>query len=158
MKVDEIRQLMDQLQFPMKCEDQDWRLYPHASCYTYALGLPIDKGFMIGDFIGERVTCHNSVSEIVEVFKREMEFLDFWAIECDTDDVVEEGNFKIYLEFDECNQYHFFRENADETWSHKMKGALPSNKSLTGRVILDPEALTEAMGDFGYCFMICRIN
>ncbi|MBR1540962.1 MAG: hypothetical protein IJ629_07510 [Clostridia bacterium] len=157
-EIGEVRQLVNDLQYPLEYEDSiDWHIYPKANCYVYALGLPINHGLLIGDLIGKRRTHGDPIDEIIETFKEEVEELGFWVVECETDDYVEDDCFKLYIEFDMCNNYHFLRENADGTWSHKSAGDVPNQTDMYGNVILDPEVLAEVSDDVGYCFMLCKV-
>lgn len=152
-----VREMIEDIQYPLDVEDQDWAHYPKANCYTYALGLPLDEAFLIGDFIGDRMTQRNSMRETVMVFKEEVEELGFWIDDCEVCEEVEEGCFKVFLNFDDQNNYHLLRQNADGSWSRKTVDELPNQKHLAGGIICNPEAWSEAMQGNGFCFLICKI-
>lgn len=157
MLIEKVQQLLSELEYPLEYDGScDWSEYPRANCYTYALGLPMDQGFLIGDFIGKRMTHGDRRERILEVLVEELEELGFWVMECEVTDYVEDGCFKIYVEFDTMNNYHFLRQDAEGTWSHKSAHEMPNQTNYTGTKIINPEAVTTVDKYVGYCFMVAK--
>lgn len=152
--LEEVRERLSKIEYPLEFDPTQWEDKMRANCYTYALGLDEDEGFLIGDFIGKRVTDKNTMSKQLDIFKEELEALGFDIIKCDVDDFAEEGYQKIYIEWNEKNQYHFLRQNADGVWSHKAEGFLPTIYDKSGHIILNPENRFEHI--YGMCFLISQ--
>ena len=149
------KEIIEGLDYPLPVDDQDWARFPYASCYTYALGLPFGKPFLIGDFIGDRMTHHNTIKEIVYTFKAEMEELGFWVEDaevCEETDPMS-GAFKLFLNFDNRNNYHLIRQNEDGSWTRKTVGELPTMMHLGGRSFSHPDDWSRIMKGEGFCFM-----
>ena len=151
-KLEEVRILLGENDYPPEFDPIEWEEYPRATCYSYALGLKIDEGFLIGDFIGKRVTQSDSMYEQIDVLIEELEMLDLYVDTCDTMDVVEEGFLKIYIEWNEKGEYHFYRQDIDGKWSHKASGKSPKQYDEQGFLILNPEEIAKK----GKCFIISR--
>ncbi len=67
----------------------------------------------------------------------------FEFVECDRDDVCDNDQYKIALVIDNegTNQdYHWYRQNKDGTWSHKIGGKPVINYDASGKLIYDPES------------------
>ena len=153
MTIFEARQHISYEDFPLRFNPEEWADYNGANCYPYALGLKTDEAFLIGDFIGKRMTHINSLTDVLYILHLELEALGFQVIECCTKDIVPEGSFKIYLERNELGEYHFLREDEDGFWSHKAADSPPNRRDTAGYLIRDPDLVSSPAFE-GYCFML----
>lgn len=153
MTIFEARQLISYEVFPLRFNPEEWVDYNGANCYPYALGLKTDESFLIGDFIGKRMTHANSLADILYILHLELEALGFEVIECCTEDIAPEGSFKIYLERNEIGEYHFLREDEDGFWSHKAADFAPNRRDTAGYLISDPDSMCNPAFE-GFCFML----
>lgn len=145
-----MRNMLSENNYPLEYDAETWRKCLRANCYVYALGLEIDEGLLIGDIIGKRVTTNDSMQKHVDVLREELEFLGFYVDTCDTLDVVDEGCLKIFIEWNENNEYHLYRQDIDGRWSHKAAGNYPTQFDSDGCFIYDPEEFAQ----IGRCFII----
>lgn len=154
MLLEQVRNLLSEVQYPLEFNPAEWKDNLDANCYEYALGLKIDEGYLIGDFIGKRVTKNDSIAKHLEVLLEELDALGFFVVECDTTDLTEENTFKIYIEWNEENEYHFLRQDLDFRWSQKAQGLFPTDRDENGFFIMDPEMNSKSV--LGKCFILTR--
>ena len=153
--LEEVREKLSKVEYPLEFNPIEWETRMEANCYTYALNLEENEGFMIGDFIGKRVTSKDSIGLQIQVLQEEIEALGFYILKCDVEDFVDEDSFKIYIEWNEKNQYHFLRQDIDGIWSHKAGGFLPTRFDKKGFLIMNPETREEHYQ--GMCFLISKL-
>ena len=121
-------------ELPPKFEPERWRKYLEASCYVYALNLPLNKMVLIGSFIGNVCKSDTPDDEIDRVLKEEVSYIFDYDIEEITEDYpLKIGQKKIFIERNKYGFYHMFREDEGGIWSHKMPGGLPQ---LVDRIAL----------------------
>lgn len=138
--LEKIRQMLDEEEYPSVFDPEEWRACQYANCYVYALRLKLNASKLIGDFIGHRVTCSDSIDTQIAVLFKELEMLGFMAEECEPTDLVDdETTIKIYIEWDKNRQYHFYRQDEDGRWSHKAREFAPKNVNQFGEIIYNPE-------------------
>ena len=152
IKFEEIRNQLGENNYPPEFNPREWEKFPEATCYSYALDSKINKGILIGDIIEKRVTHSNSIHKQIEILIEELETLDLYVDTCDTLDLVEEGFLKIYIEWNEKGEYHFYRQDIDGIWSHKAAGTAPTRYDNQGFLIFNPDEIAEN----GKCFIISK--
>ena len=125
---------------PSKWSDED--ILDNHNCYDYALNSM------------EQVLHHPGGSRglsdfnIDDYYKREtlIELMGFDAEEYNFDfapigkyEQCDPGYYKIAICSDPGYDIHFYRQNSDGTWSHKMGNDYVSNLDSSNQLILDPE-------------------
>ena len=108
-------------------EYKKWKRKKGAGCYPYAMKVPIDKFCLIGDFVGNRCCSEVSNEVLIENLKKEAEEIFQYKIEETTlDSPIKQNQFKVILvRIFHSGYYHFYRQNMDGTFTHKMPGELP---------------------------------
>ncbi len=61
-------------------------------------------------------------------------------------DVCPANTYKVALVIDEGVDFHWYRQNADGTWSHKMASTAVINYDASGNAIYDPEVANRNYG------------
>lgn len=151
----EARKLIDEVDYPLDYNHEEWERYLGANCYPYSLGMKTNEAFLVGDLIGRRLTAKDSDAIKKYILRTELEELGFEVEECDVYDISDDG-FKIYFQVDEkTGEYHLIRCDSDGFWSHKAADYLPNRRDSLGYIIEDPEAMVEP-GFHGWCFMLYR--
>lgn len=155
MNLFEARQLIDEVEYPLEYDHDEWEEFKGANCYPYSLGMKTSESFLIGDLIGRRVTEKDSDATTLYILRTELKALGFEVEECDVYDISDDG-YKIYLQINDKNgEYHLLRCDNDGIWSHKAADFLPNRSDSGGQTIEDPEAMIEP-GFHGWCFMLYR--
>ncbi len=125
-----------------------------TNCYAYALNLRVnprtDKNFGNGitaDFglpvgmICAGVLKENQISRgnTLALVRYDVEELG-WTMESATlDTPVPEGKWKIAIAIAPGQQYHFYRQDLDGTWSHKPGHNQATQLDASGNIITNPE-------------------
>lgn len=130
-----------------------------TNCYIYALNLPknpytkdyyqnwqfIQPGKLGGNVQREEVLkAPYNKDKVFELVKKDLEILGMEIVESTYDEVKEGNWWKVALVFDnECGffdtgDYHWYRQNTDGTWSHKVGSCAVSNKDCSGLIIENP--------------------
>ena len=84
--------------------------------------------------------------------------LDFVFRPISKTDICSEGCYKVALVMDTGYDYHWYRQNADGTWSHKLATNDVTNLDASGNIIYDPELADRDYSDNGgyvYTDYIC---
>lgn len=150
--LEQMRNQLGENNYPPDFDPEKWEECLAATCYSYALDFRIDVGILIGDLIESRVRKSDSIAEQLDILMEELREADLCVDFCDTLDLVEEGFLKIYIEWNDAGEYHFYRQDSDGRWSHKSAGNLPTQYDNQGFLIYDPEEIA----DHGRCFIISR--
>lgn len=111
----------------------DWKEYKEASCYSYAINLPINRFILVGDILGNGINEKASDEELLSVLKKEIRFLGAEIQLTTEDSKVEKNEYKICLIRDpRTGYYHFFRQDNDFLWSHKFPQEFPERVDYNG--------------------------
>jgi len=119
-------------------------IQPNANCYAYALNLtshPIGGYSVIGlhpgasEFFGIELSAYCDNGDLmVGYVVMDAENWDFQFIEVERNTICSPGTYKVALaidpyeyEGDACD-FHWYRQNPDGTWSHKMSDCVITNK------------------------------
>lgn len=153
--ITQARKIIEENNYPLDYNPMEWKDYLDSNCYAYALGLKLDEGFLIGDFIGRRVTKHTPIDIQIEILCEELEELGFEVLKCDTLDIIPENSFKLYIEWNESNEYHFIRQDSDGLWSHKASCFFPVRQDKFGYLIVDPDDYFEGK-KYGICLQVFK--
>lgn len=72
------------------------------------------------------------------------------------------GFYKVYLAVDEVSDdFHFWRQDHENTWTHKLGSNLPSTVDSNGHAIKDPEMSNRSFKKYQYdtsCAYFCVKN
>lgn len=105
-----------------------WEGFLKTSCYAYALNLKMNEFVLVGEFLGERCDQNMSNKKMIEVLKKEVEFLGFSIKEVGKEYIPKEKEFLIYFKRNQkLNGYHFLRQDTNKMWSHKFHLEYPSH-------------------------------
>ena len=118
-----------------------------TNCYAYALNnqyLPNTNvpWWMNPGITEEGFNCEAgniSADLVLEGVGYDSENLGFTFMSIGKYDVCPTGTYKVALVVDEGYDYHWYRQNADGTWSHKPGNTDVINFDASGNLIYDPE-------------------
>lgn len=117
-----------------------------TNCYAYALNNQVEPGTNIlcymqpgkagnGYILKEDLTKSN----LIDFIESDAEKMGFQFIPVDKDEICANGTYKIAVVLDEKNDFHFYRQNPDGTWSHKPGQNPVTNLDAADQVITNPE-------------------
>lgn len=68
------------------------------------------------------------------------------------------GTYKIAVYVTEPyfskDDFHFYRQNSDGTWSYKNPSILPTNLDHYGNIITDPDKCARIIGEYNYSYLV----
>lgn len=130
-----------------KFEPERWKETLRASCYYYAINVECKDFVLVGETIGKRCNDNVSDEELFRILKEELKAtFNYEVEEVDLTYKARKGEFKIYLERGKHRgYYHFFREDADGSWSDKRPGEFPQQQNLEER---------KKLATVGWCFKL----
>lgn len=112
------------------------------NCYAYSLNTK-SHGFMQpggseGHYYGNTANYYTQsvLEEMVELDSINYNFV-FTPI--DKEDICNPGTYKVALAIAPNQDYHWYRQNSDGSWSHKPGSSLVTRCDFQGDNILDPE-------------------
>jgi hypothetical protein len=149
----------------------DWQAYNRLdksyirsiNCYAYAMGMPFNPftgkkwgggifqspGMQPGMFSdGDKGQYFNG-EEVARLVSRDAAALGLTFKEMDDPNKsIPQGTWKIAIAWDvEHQDFHFYRQNEDGTWSHKLPGEKVKNTDANGKLIYNPEIANR--GNYG---------
>lgn len=77
-------------------------------------------------------------SYLVEAVKRDAKYYGFKFVEIGKYEECSSGCYKVALVVDPGDDYHWYRQNSDGTWSHKPGSGTVRNFDDSGNLITDP--------------------
>lgn len=124
----------------------------HSNCYCYALGIGLRGGWAgPGYFSGQKSKPFRyfSVEEVIDLMQADAEVLGIYFGQIGFEDRCAEGTYKIALALDpENGQGHYYRQDCDNSWSHKIGRNEATNRDASGDIILNPQT---ADRNYGFC-------
>ena len=128
----------------------------NTNCYSYAMNnqqYVMQPGMHSGrsEWNYANITNINFLKEYIEW---DSEAMNFTFEEIGRDDTCTQGTYKIALVLDPGNDYHFYRQNPDGTWSHKPGTTEVVNTDASGNVIHDPQYANRNYGTINYSIFI----
>lgn len=116
---------------PLHFDEQEWRKFIEASCYSYAINLHINQCLLVGELIGKRCNVETSDENLIKVLKEEVQAIGYSIKQIEKDEIIKDNEFKICLERNyTTGWYHFFRQE-DGFWSHKYPLEPPRRGEIT---------------------------
>jgi len=118
--------------------------YLQRNCYAYALNCK-DKNLQPGYSDDGLADYYTSKEELIEAIAKDAANEGFGLIPIPIDEVTSaicpSGMYKVALVYQsEGNKdYHWYRQNPDGTWSHKMPGIAVKNVDTSNQTIYDPQ-------------------
>jgi len=143
---------------PRKWNDKSDIKYTH-NCYTYAMGKIVPKlsskaqpGYASG---------YNHIDDndykCKEFYQRLRKDNPGSYIE-KFDESCIPGFYKVFLALDEGNDYHWWRQDSNQLWSHKPGSTEVVNKDASGKLIKNPYKANRNYESLNYktpCFYAC---
>lgn len=124
------------------------------NCYNYACDIRTDSYAQPGRacsnmYDPENITC-------AEITKAAIcDGLSEW--DCDKD--CPYCCHKVALAIWPGNDYHWYRQDANGMWSHKLNGNSPTNLDNSGNPISDPRTVDRGVyTEFCGCFCVCHLG
>lgn len=109
------------------------------NCYSYALNTQ-DHGWMNSDpYSNLNKETDDDCQRLLNGFITNSENLGFIYKEIDKFERCEPGTYKVALVVFEKIGYHWYRQNADGTWSHKNGTDPVTHLGLDGNLLYDPQ-------------------
>lgn len=93
---------------------------------------------------------NQSNGHLVDIMKKELNALGFSVKESDNHSEVVKGTMKFFISRSRCGDYHFYRLDSNNTWSHKFGFEPPSNLTFSGDKITLPEYACSTDISVGY--------
>lgn len=133
-----------------------------TNCYGYALnnhyipGTKISTGnFYPGEYSNYIMTVPYTKDDIVEAINRDFKMLGenferyVFFQEVSKYQICPIGSYKIAIALDNIgnNDFHFYRQNIDGSWSHKLGKLEITDKDFQNNIIFDPETCERETGD-----------
>jgi len=123
----------------------------YGNCYSYALNAQMQPGTdgiwgspnlgqLSGDSIDSVEATQTKIKDFVEADEEAIVELgyDYSIEEIDADAKCPANTYKVALFIAPGLGYHWYRQNADGTWSHKLSHNPISNKDSAGNLIWNP--------------------
>ena len=132
-------------------EEEAWRLYDIANCYSYALGVFEDIDYLRpGEIANMEYKPEYSDEEILERVMRDLEVLGLETTQSSLEEVIEdEYSWKIAIMNVETGEahifydYHFLKQGKNQKWYHKQPyDQFPSRFDSRNKEIENPETAT----------------
>lgn len=143
--------------FELRFDPAQWNVYPKASCYTYALNLPVTERLFVGDIAyGNKLKADECDDKmLIETIKKEILMVGY------NDVIISESRIDIpnysliYVSRTRTNGfYHFFRNDSGIIWSHKKTLTAPTRIDCYGNIIINPRKSAEEGFNIGYYIYI----
>lgn len=133
---------------------------PRTNCYAYALNIKMNpftnkeflgdwsqkenahSGLAVGEFSAGRIEGKAiTKSSVIAHVDLDLQMLGRTMEQATIDTPVPKGKWKIAIAIsnDSEPQYHFYRQDADGTWSHKPGKMQATQLDASGHVITNPE-------------------
>ena len=127
-----------ELEYNPKLWNNNYNIKSSHNCYTYALGKIVpglkskaQPGYASGyNHINNNFDC--------KTFRERLEKDSPGSYLEKFDNSCLPGFYKIFLALDPKNDYHWWRQNKDQLWSHKPGGTDVSNVDSNGKKIKNP--------------------
>lgn len=139
--------------FELKFDPSQWSFYQKASCYTYALNLPVDERLFVGDIAyGDKLKAEECDDNILlETIRKEILMVGYSDVIISERKISLSDYSVIYLSRTRSNGfYHFFRNDSGIVWSHKKTLTAPTRIDCYGNIIVNPKKSAEEGFDIGY--------
>ncbi len=145
--------------FPIGQDSKIWCNYKNSSCYSYALNVFTNDRLYVGDLLNKRISCFDSDEYLIWTMSQEVSLLGGVLSKCSNEIALTNSEFKICLVRESVGRrfYHFFRQEEDGFWSHKMPMELPQFFDGNGNRISDPIKCAERGYDFVSFFKIKKL-
>lgn len=140
-------------EFELKFDPSQWNSYMKASCYTYALNLPVDERLFVGDIAyGNKLKADKCDDDILlETIRKEILMVGYSDVIISERKILLPDYAVIYISRTRTNGfYHFFRNDSGIVWSHKKTLSAPTRKDCYGNVIVNPKKSAEEGFNIGY--------
>lgn len=120
----------------------------YTNCYSYAFNYVEygNKKLQPGEIHGSKYQTNNC-EEIIKKIKND--YINDKIVECDFNDELSPDRYKIALvvDLDDSDKdtdnfdqdYHFYRQDCDGTWSHKTGTGDVTNEDASGNAITNPK-------------------
>ena len=133
----------------LEYEPELWNYSPvqeNTNCYAYALNNQVHSGdntlwyMQPGEAAGYTLT-RNSINAdtVISYVEADAAVLGFTFEEIDRDEYCPSGSYKVALVIAPGQDYHWYRQNPDGTWSHKLGWYPVTIEDAENNIILDPE-------------------
>ena len=130
----------------------------HANCYSYCLNNQVyprtnelwyqqQPGEEVGYFFEK---CEITGELIKDYAAADAQSMGFSFTEVDKNTRCSPYTYKVALVVDPGNDYHWYRQNADGTWSHKRGNGPVINTDASGNIIYDPETANRSYSGLNY--------
>ena len=137
----------------------------NTNCYSYAFNTQVDPrtgglgkmqpGYTRGYYIPQGLIEEQSIRIGVQADSSALGFM-FEQIEKYA--VCSAGSYKVALVVELGVDYHWYRQNADGTWSHKPGETPVTNLDMLGNLIYDPEVAASNYSVFVGFFAVAPFN
>lgn len=133
----------------LEYEPELWNYSPvqeNTNCYAYALNNQVHSGdntlwyMQPGEAAGYTLT-RNSINAdtVIAYVEADAAVLGFTFEEIDRDEYCSSGSYKVALVIAPGQDYHWYRQNPDGTWSHKLGWYPVTIEDAENNIIVDPE-------------------
>lgn len=126
-----------------------WNIFEvkwNTNCYAYALNnqiYPDSGGFSFlqpGELAGLVLSdVPLTTDNVISYVQADAAAQGFMFAAIDKNDCCPTGSYKVALVIDDGSDYHWYRQNPDGTWSHKLGENPVANLDASGSVITNPE-------------------
>lgn len=145
---------------PFDFEPRKWDNFLTANCYEYLLNFQNSSctPLTVGSYIGKEFQCYRSNDELINTLQEELFYLGFSIELTSSNSITPFNKMKFYISRSRCGDYHFYRLDSNNKWSHKFAYSEPTNLDFSGNPIVLPEKACKTDMSVGYFFLCKRIE
>jgi hypothetical protein len=157
----------------LKRDKRKFEKYHNNNCYTYAINQPInpytnkpyeDYGHCQPGYLGGKgkyVFDDNGMTnfkKLTDVAKVDLNNLGYEFVESSYEEYIDDNCWKIAFCYSK-NDYHWYRQNKDGTWSHKIGTRKVLYKDHDDKIIRNPETCNRGKYKyFGGYYLIKKVS
>ena len=139
------------LSFPFHFNSSIWHKSIKANCYEYLLDLKLGDSsgqLLVGNF--SNITINRIISnyELLYVLHEDLNIIGYNL----TEEVPATNCMEVFISRSRCGDYHFYRKDISDLWSHKLSFELPTQNDFTGNTITLPEIACSSDTPVGYFY------
>ena len=148
-------------------EEEAWRWYDIANCYSYAIGMFVDIDFLKpGEISKMELKRQYTDEDILERVIGDLEALGLETTISSLEEPIEDNDsWKIAImntgpkDIHELYDYHFLKQGKNMLWYHKRPyEQFPSNYDSRHRAIDNPETATFAFSYHLVAYLVVRLQ
>jgi len=139
----------------LQIDNKNFMPYEYNNCYTYAINQPVNPytkekyrdylhcqpGYLGGKRKeGRNENVYDNFHILIDLAKKDLNDIGYEMIESTYEEYVDDIDcWKVAFAYSSTD-YHWYRQNINGTWSHKVGQRQVENFDNSGNIIYDPRA------------------